>query len=66
MPHIKIDFNRCKGCSYCVVFCPKKLIAKSNELNPKGFFPAIFKKGKCTGCATCVVMCPECAIEVYE
>ncbi|MBA4417935.1 MAG: tungsten formylmethanofuran dehydrogenase [Syntrophus sp. (in: bacteria)] len=64
---IKIDRERCKGCSFCIEFCPKKAIILSDQLNLKGYFTADFQDNNlCTGCATCAVMCPEVAIEVYK
>ena len=64
---IKIDYERCKGCSFCIEFCPKKTIALTDRLNLKGYFTADFQDRElCTGCATCAVMCPEVAIEVYK
>ncbi len=64
---ITIDRERCKGCSFCIEFCPKKTIVLSDRLNLKGYFTADFQDlGQCTGCATCAVMCPEVAIEVYK
>lgn len=62
---ILIDKERCKGCSYCVEFCPKKSIVLSEELNLKGYFVAAFDAEKeCNGCGMCAVMCPDVAIEV--
>jgi len=62
---IKIDTERCKGCSYCQQACPAGVIAMSNNFNKGGFFPAFAEHPeKCTGCAICAHMCPEVAIEV--
>jgi 2-oxoglutarate ferredoxin oxidoreductase subunit delta len=64
---IIIDQERCKGCTFCIEFCPKGAIVLSGTLNLKGYFVAQFidEKG-CTGCATCAVVCPEVAVEVYK
>ena len=40
--HIEIDKERCKGCAFCIEFCPKKSIDLSEELNLKGYFVAAF------------------------
>ena len=40
--HIEIDRERCKGCPFCIEFCPKKSISLSEELNLKGYFVAAF------------------------
>lgn len=69
MAHIKIERDRCKGCLFCVEFCPRNLIRKSDTLNALGYFPAEFIDGeedRCTGCKTCALMCPDTAIEVYK
>jgi 2-oxoglutarate ferredoxin oxidoreductase subunit delta len=64
---ITIDFERCKACMFCIEFCPKKSIALSDRLNPKGYFAAAPIEGaECTGCATCALVCPEVAIEVFR
>jgi 2-oxoglutarate ferredoxin oxidoreductase subunit delta len=64
---IRIDPERCKGCSLCMEYCPGHAINLTNRLNLKGYFVADFEdKKECTGCAVCAVMCPEVAIEVYQ
>ncbi|OFW58661.1 MAG: hypothetical protein A2133_08050 [Actinobacteria bacterium RBG_16_64_13] len=64
---IEIDKERCKGCTFCIEFCPKKCISLSGELNLKGYFvAALDADNDCTGCGTCAVMCPEVAIEVQR
>jgi 2-oxoglutarate ferredoxin oxidoreductase subunit delta len=63
--HIRIDGERCKGCSLCTAFCAKKSISLSEELNLKGYFMAAFDPAAdCNGCGNCALMCPEVAIEV--
>jgi len=69
MAHIVIDTNRCKGCYFCVKYCPKQIISISKNYNVIGYFPAELspeKKDQCTGCKTCALMCPDTAIEVYK
>jgi len=64
---IKIDVERCKGCSYCIEACPGGVITIRASFNKSGFFPAMAgHPEKCTGCAICANMCPEVAIEVYR
>jgi 2-oxoglutarate ferredoxin oxidoreductase subunit delta len=66
---IIIDRDRCKGCYFCVKFCPRQLIAISEEHNRQGYFPAEFieeREGECTACKTCALMCPDTAIEVLK
>ncbi|HDP79566.1 MAG TPA: 4Fe-4S dicluster domain-containing protein [Spirochaetes bacterium] len=69
MAYITIDRDRCKGCYFCVEFCPKKIITVSETHNRLGYFPAEFdmkNEDKCTRCKTCAVMCPDTAIEVFK
>ncbi len=42
--HIEIDRERCKGCTFCIEFCPKKSIYLSEELNLKGYFVAAYDR----------------------
>lgn len=62
-----INETLCKGCGYCVKFCPKKILELGNERNKRGFFyPLNIKPDACTSCAICATVCPEGAIEVSE
>jgi 2-oxoglutarate ferredoxin oxidoreductase subunit delta len=64
---IRIDRELCKGCGYCVIACPKKLIAIDNNFNNNGYYPAkVVSMDECTGCALCATFCPEVAIEVFQ
>ena len=63
--HIEIDGERCKGCTLCIEYCPKKCISLSEALNLKGYFVAAFDAaGECSACGNCALMCPDVAIEV--
>jgi len=68
---ITLDSEACKACYLCISVCPEKLIAVSQKLNQKGYYPAEVvetdtQDRKCTGCATCATICPDVAIEVYR
>jgi len=64
---IKIDAKKCKGCGYCVRFCPKNLIYLDTVFNEKGYHPAVFgHEDNCTGCGLCGLVCPDLAIVVYK
>ena len=55
--------ERCKGCSYCVAFCPTECLAISRKLNQKGYnLPEMIHPEKCTGCNMCGLYCPDFAI----
>ena len=62
---VLIDKDRCKGCSYCVEFCPRGALIMSDELNPKGYtLAAVADESKCLGCGLCDILCPEFAIHL--
>jgi 2-oxoglutarate ferredoxin oxidoreductase subunit delta len=62
---VQIDKERCKGCGYCVDFCPRGVLQIGSELTPKGYrLAAVEDDSKCLACGFCEVICPEFAIEV--
>ena len=64
---VRIDRDRCKGCGYCVEFCPTGALKMSNELNPKGYtFSTVADESKCLNCDLCEIMCPEFAIHLHS
>lgn len=64
---IVINTDICKGCDFCITFCPKELIRKEPHSNSSGFYPAVFcdSEKKCNACKICGVVCPEAAIEIF-
>jgi len=53
----------CKGCSFCVEFCPKRVLFVSSAFNAKGYHPpGVYADGKCSNCKLCELLCPEFAI----
>ena len=64
---IHIIKDLCKGCGFCIEFCPKKVLEKSGELNKKGAYPPkIVDESKCALCGFCTAICPEFAIFTIE
>jgi 2-oxoglutarate ferredoxin oxidoreductase subunit delta len=62
---VSINKDRCKGCEYCVEFCPTGALAMSQEMNAKGYLlPELVDKDKCLGCGLCEAICPDFGIEV--
>ncbi len=61
MKRLAIQRSWCKGCSICVAFCPKDVLALDSEdkvyvKNPEA----------CIFCRMCELRCPDMAIEVRE
>lgn len=63
--HIIVD--RCKGCGFCVEYCPKDVLVMSEEFNRKGYHPPkVVKEGECVNCNLCEMICPDFAIFSVE
>jgi 2-oxoglutarate ferredoxin oxidoreductase subunit delta len=59
--------NQCKGCGYCISFCPKKVLEESDEINARGVHPPrVVDESQCILCSFCSVVCPDFAIFVLE
>ncbi len=61
--------ERCKGCLFCIEFCPKDVLLESEEMNAKGYhFPVVAqdKVDECANCEFCTLICPEFAIYTMQ
>jgi len=55
--------DRCKGCAFCIEYCPKKILKISKEFNVKGYhYPVVIEEKGCVNCRVCEDICPEFAI----
>lgn len=58
-----ICVDRCKGCGFCIEFCPPKVLATSEKYNCHGYHPPLLvNQAGCTGCDLCGLYCPDFAI----
>lgn len=62
---VTINKEWCKGCEFCVRFCPTEALAMSSEFNAKGYHPPyVVAPENCRDCGFCQSICPEFAIYV--
>jgi 2-oxoglutarate ferredoxin oxidoreductase subunit delta len=60
---VVITVERCKGCGFCVEFCPPKALHLSDQFNTKGYHPPVLvSRDLCNGCNMCGLLCPDFAI----
>ena len=59
--------ERCKGCGYCVEYCPEDVLRLAPVFNRKGYHPPETIEGQqCVMCHLCTLICPDFAIFVTE
>ena len=61
--------DRCKGCRFCIEFCPEQVLIESEAMNAKGYHYPVVAEGKeraCVNCDFCKLICPEFAIYTEE
>jgi len=64
---VHIIDERCKGCGFCVEFCPQRVLVMSKQTNAKGYHPPeITDDSQCVNCSLCALLCPDFAIYVED
>ena len=59
--------ERCKGCGFCVEFCPRKVLSLSKQTNTRGYrLPEIMEDSHCPNCGLCMLLCPDFAIYIED
>ncbi len=62
---IHVIQERCKGCAFCVEYCPTSVLELSADFNSKGYHPPFARDpGSCVQCGLCETVCPDFAIFV--
>ena len=55
--------ERCKGCRFCIEFCPRDVLVMSSRFNRRGYHtPEVKDGGVCFNCDLCEMICPDFAI----
>ncbi len=64
---VVINRETCKGCGFCVEFCPLDVLELEKGYNAKGYHPPhVVKPDLCNGCDMCGLFCPDFAIYGYR
>jgi len=64
---VHIVDDRCKGCGFCIEFCPQDILTISKRTNAKGYHPPEIIPGtQCINCGLCTLLCPDFAIYIED
>jgi len=64
---VHIVIERCKGCGFCVEFCPRGVLVVSESFNAKGYHPPeVIAPDACSACHLCELLCPDFALGIEE
>ena len=64
---VHIIDDRCKGCGFCIEFCPQDVLVLSSQTNTKGYHPPeIIPEAICVNCGLCALLCPDFAIYIED
>ncbi|SDP39214.1 4Fe-4S binding protein [Desulforhopalus singaporensis] len=64
--HMVQHHERCKGCGFCILECPKEALSVSDDVNRKGYPLVKLDEEKCIVCAICHTVCPDYVFERRE
>ncbi|MEO0069087.1 MAG: 4Fe-4S dicluster domain-containing protein [candidate division WOR-3 bacterium] len=60
---VHLIVERCKGCGFCIAYCPKEVLEASKDFNRRGYHPPVVAHPeRCVNCGLCTIICPEFAI----
>ena len=64
---VEVNPKLCKGCYFCIQYCPRGVFAKSESIGELGYVVAkVQHPEKCTGCRLCLLYCPDFAVSIEE
>ncbi|MDD5823174.1 MAG: 4Fe-4S binding protein [Firmicutes bacterium] len=66
MATLHINEERCKGCGFCVLSCPKQALSLSKNPNTAGYYYAVSDDEKCIKCGICYTVCPDIVFTITE
>jgi len=65
--HLYVLDDVCKGCGFCIEYCPRAVLVQSQRFNSKGYHaPRVALPNECVLCGFCQLVCPDFAIWTEE
>ncbi len=60
---ICVQEDLCKGCGFCIDYCPRQVLEDAEHYNAKGYHPPrVMDPEECIMCRYCELICPDFAI----